>query len=662
MYQIEGNTVRINRRQWHEAGLSDTQLWNDSRNGKLRICGRGEDSCIEFDTDKIKYDRLKKLGLKISDDSKVSQERIFVDIDPDIRAFFDNYRKPNGQPLSLEEVLEHTNCASILKNIKEQKDSVENARKGFGVRKMPKGEMWRQMFELYTKSALEYNCRQFGNVRYFERVFKKYCKDGAKSLLSGKIGNDSTRVVSRRMENLFLALYRTTDKPFAEQVYEDYIAFVRGNVEIYDKETGEVFDPKEFRDKNGRPIEVSKTTVWNYLKKAINLTAIYEDRNGNFDYTDKMRPKNYRKRGQWTMSKITIDDVALSRRSVKGWVYKYQVTDVVSGYIFRPAYIIGKPTTETVKEALRNMFCQCLELGLPIGGQLDAEHHLIADMEWLGDVFPFVYFNPSAWSKRAEHTNKQLKYGVSKKNGHTRGRWYSRHEAYKSIRNKVKGDYLEPQYQPQTIVADDLSDIDEYNNQLHPQQKIYPGMTRRDVLLRFANPNIISAPRWRLYRYVGNMDYCTIYNNDYVKAANGEFELIDFESLKQLKPNNYKVEAYWLPEEDGSVEQVYLYQGDTYIGEAVNRRQYRYNENTIEQTDEDRANMLHQQKRAARFDKMIRDRRAEIGKVGKIKSETNTYISNIEADIVESEQPKGYEVTEEWTEDINYGSIAIEQL
>ena len=187
-------------------------------------------------------------------------------------------------------------------------------------------------------------------------------------------------------------------------------------------------------------------------------------------------------------------------------------------------------------------------------------------------------------------------------------------------------------------------------------------MTRRDVLLRFANPNIVSAPRWRLYRYVGNMDYCTIYNNDYVKAANGEFELIDFESLKLLKPNNYKVEAYWLPEVDGSVEQVYLYQGDTYIGEAVNRRQYRYNENTIEQTDEDRANMLHQQKRAAKFDKMIRDRQAEIGKVGKIKAETNTYISNIEADIVESEQPKGYEVTEGWTEDINYGSIAIEQL
>ena len=138
MYQVEGNVVRVSRRAWEQAGLTNTQLWNDSRSGKLRICGRGEDSAIEFDTDKIKYDRLKKLGLKISDDSKVSQEKIFVEIDPDVRDFFDTYRKPNGQPLSLEDVLEHTSCASILKSLKEQKDNVESNRKGFGVRKVPK--------------------------------------------------------------------------------------------------------------------------------------------------------------------------------------------------------------------------------------------------------------------------------------------------------------------------------------------------------------------------------------------------------------------------------------------------------------------------------------------------------------------------------------------
>lgn len=167
MYQVEGNVVRVSRSAWEQAGLSDTQLWNDSRSGKLRICGRGQNSLIEFDADNIKYDRLKKLGLRLNGD-KVRQERILVDIDPDTKAFFDKYRKPNGQPLSLEEVLEHTSCASILKSLKEQKDDVESNRKGFGVRKMPKGEMWRQMFELYTKAAMEYNCRQFGNIRYLQ--------------------------------------------------------------------------------------------------------------------------------------------------------------------------------------------------------------------------------------------------------------------------------------------------------------------------------------------------------------------------------------------------------------------------------------------------------------------------------------------------------------
>lgn len=72
--------------------------------------------------------------------------------------------------------------------------------------------------------------------------------------------------------------------------------------------------------------------------------------------------------------------------------------------------------------------------------------------------------------------------------------------------------------------------------------------------------------------------------------------------------------------------------------------------------------MLHQQKRAARFDKMIRDRKSEIGKVGKIKATTSTYIANIETDIVESEQPKGYEVTAEMDNSIDYARMAMESL
>jgi hypothetical protein len=481
--------------------------------------------------------------------------------------------------------------------------------------------------------------------------------------LSGKIGNDNTRVVSHSMENLFLSLYRKSDKPFIEHIYNDYIDFVNRKIEYYDKTTGEVFIPENFRYKDGKPIEVSKATVWNYLKDVVNFTSIYADRNGNFDYMNTMRPKNYRKAGQFSLSKVSMDDVALSRKSVRGWIYKYIAVDVVSGYIFRPCYIVGKPNISTINETLRNMFIEIMELGLPIPGQLDVEHHLISDMDWLKEVFPFIYFNPTAWSKRAEHTNKQFKYGIQKQNKHTNMRWYGKIEAYKSVRNKVSGDYIEPQYQPQTIIADDLADIEKYNNSLHPKQKTYPGMTRKDVLVACANKELPIAEKYMIYKYLGNSDNCTIYNNDYVKAAHCEFELSDFNCLKQLKPNNWNVTAYWLPQEDGKVEKVYLYQDDTYIGEATNRAEKRYNENIVEQTEQDKENMLHQAKRAAKFDKFIKERRQEIGKTDAYISENAVFASEEIKDLIiaENEQPKGYEVDAEWAED-NYEEMALATL
>jgi hypothetical protein len=55
------------------------------------------------------------------------------------------------------------------------------------------------------------------------------------------------------------------------------------------------------------------------------------------------------------------------------------------------------------------------------------------------------------------------------------------------------------------------------------------------------------------------------------------------------------------------VEKVYLYQGDTYIGEAFNSKQVEYNEFAYERTEEDKAKMLEQHKRGAKWDKMMKE-------------------------------------------------------
>jgi hypothetical protein len=507
--------------------------------------------------------------------------------------------------------------------------------------------------------SAEYRFVAFSNPRALERAFKEYLKEGCKSIIHKNLGNDAARKVSRSMEKLFVSLWRMNNKPFADDVHALYIEFVNGEKELYDGETGEVFKPEDFSHK-GRPLTVSCSTVWGYLKDVVNTTSVYADRNGNFDYVNSLRPKNHRHTGQYSLSKVTMDDRDMSRKSVRGWIHSYISVDVVSGYWFRPAYSLKKDR-DLVYEAFRNMFCELEELGLPTPGELEVEHFLMKDIEWLQEVFPFVRFCTSPTEKRAEHAIRAMKYGVSRKNNHSRGRWYAKHEAYRSIRNKVSGDFTEPEYQPETILQDDLSDVEEHNSELHPLQNTYPGMTRRDVFIKNYNPELKPVEKWRLYRYIGNVDETTIRNNDYVKAANGEYELTDFECLKRLKPNSYQVKAYWLPSPDGHVERVYLYQDDSFIGEATERRQYSYNECSVERTEADGAKMLHQYKRAAKFDKFVKTERADIPKVGVQKATVSREIAQVEVAVI-ADMPAVEENDYEDITNCDFSKLAVETM
>lgn len=662
MYQSINDTIAITVNDWIETGLTKYQFENDSKRGFLEIVRRGINGNTLIDVKSIKRpERLMAIESVFGKIDEKNHTSIFkVEIDAEARAFFINYYSDHGFASDVEQKIEeYTNQASILNGLKSGLEKQLAARAKAGKR-LKMGEFWRDAADWYLEQIEEYPCKAIGNPRSLERVFKKYCNEGYASLIHGNDGNDSARLVSAKMERLIIAIWRTHDKPFHTVVHERYLEFVAGTRLIHDKKTGEEFNPEEFRHK-GRALEISKATVWNYLKDHINETAAYADRNGNFDYMNKKRPKQKRKLGQYSLSKISMDDVALSRKSNRGWVYKYIAVDVLSGYWFRPAYVIGKPTLDTVYETFRNMFCELQELGLPQPGEVEVEHALMKHIDWLTDAFKYVRFAKSSTDKRAEHKIREFKYGVSKKNGHTRGRWYASHEAYKSIRNKVEGDFIEPEYQPQTIIADDLADIEQHNNELHPLQKTYPGMTRKEVLIKHMNPNLKPIEPWYLYRFIGNETETSVYNNDYCPVQQMEFWLRDYEMLKRLKPNNRKVMAYWLPEADGSIDKVYLYQDDNYIGEAYNSTNYQYNEFAIERTDDDKDSMLHQNKRNAKFDKMIKDHREDIPTVGYEMPEQQKERAKITPEIVETAQPKNYD-NDDGLEETDWAARAVDNL
>lgn len=652
MYQyIDGNCA-ISVNDWCAAGLTYAQFKNDSKRGYLKIAQRGLNGETLIWVDSIRRpDRLRMIELVYGKAQTTNTDIYALEMDVHARQFYTNYIKEDGTPLDQEQINEYVKKASLFSTMSRGLKSQIVARSKSGS-KMVMKQWYQTMLMWYTQQCTNENSIAFGltpytNTRSFERAFKGYLSGSYGALIHQGCGNDNARKVCKELENLLLALYRTEDKPFASRVLELYNDFVSGKKELYDKKSGEVFRPKDFVKAGSE--ELSEATVWNYLKKVYNNTAIYADRNGRFEYANRLRPKNYRSHGAYALSKISMDDVALSRKAYGNkWVYKYIAVDVVSQYYFRPAYVVGKPTEQTVYESFRNMFCELQLLGLPMPGELEVEHHIMSNFVWLNDAFQFVRFCESPTEKRAEHAIRRLKYGVAKEMGQTRGRWYAKAEAYREVRFKIKGDYPEPEYDPNRLVADDLAAIEAHNNELHPDQKSFPGMTRKEVLMQRYNPELKPIDASYLYRYIGNMTETSIRNNDYCQVNNQHFELKDYASLRRLKPNNNRVTAYWLPDDKEEVTRVYLYQGDTYIGEAENRERYAYNECAAERTDEDRDKMLHQAKRAAKFDKMIKERRQEIPRVGKMAAVTARAIAEVPVEIVleEHEQPQNYEQDE----------------
>ena len=88
--------------------------------------------------------------------------------------------------------------------------------------------------------------------------------------------------------------------------------------------------------------------------------------------------------------------------------------------------------------------------------------------------------------------------------------------------------------------------------------------------------------------------------------------LSDTSVLERLKPNDYKVTAYYMPDGEGKPTEVYIFQGDKYI-DTVEKVET-YNRVMAEQTDEDVVKYIEQRKKIAKFGKYVREH--EIERVG----------------------------------------------
>ena len=496
---------------------------------------------------------------------------------------------------------------------------------------------WDMMAEAIDVLKQEYGHTLPTSTLRFRKKVAEFKKKGYACLISGKFGNQSARKVDHRTERLILGLAVLPNKPFNSNVHDMYLSFVCGELEVYDPETGELFCPDDFTLKNGEPKTLSEGTINNVLNAPKNKLMVEHALSTYTTFVHEQMPHMHRHSGRFSLSQITMDDVDLTRKlkDTKQRVHAYYAYDVVSQCVLGASY--GRKKDENlVVDCFRDMFRTIARHGWGIPAGIEVENHLMSQYRdgflRAGEVFPFVHFcaPQNSQEKYAEPLNGAKKRSIIHKNHMGIGRFYGKgkwRQEYKKVSDEWNDTYEDREYFTwEELVADDRADSAEWNNTLHPDQKRYPGMTRWQVLVANVNPTLLPYDARMLARHIGEAVETSIRRNSTVRVAHEDWWLSNTAALERLAPNNYKVTAYYLPDEEGGPTDVYLYQGDRYIDKV--ERVETFNRVMAEQTDEDVVKFIEQQKKVAGFRKYVTDN--AIRRVGVMKTKVELTIEDEE--------------------------------
>ncbi|MDE7355848.1 MAG: hypothetical protein K2N21_03645 [Rikenellaceae bacterium] len=577
------------------------------------------------------------------------------EFDNEARAALSDFVLEDGSLLKPEKVIEYATNASVINAIVKLMNSTSELRKSKGDRRL----QWEDMAEVVALYKQEYHHTLPTSTLRLRRKVADYMKRGVVSLISGKVANQNARKVNHKIERLLLSLDSLPTRPFNTTVAQMYRQFLCGEIEVYDLQTGELLAPSDYFDKNGDPIDLSDRIISRHLTTVGNKTLRAKGHDTQYDFNNRYAPHHFRRSPTMSFSKISLDDRDLPRKIHGGSRVKaYYAYDVASGCVIGYAHRRDKDTRLFV-DCLRSMFRTIEQNGWMCPAEIEVENHLtnqFADtLLQAGAVFPFVrWCNPAnSQEKRAEHFNRSKKYQIEKLSQVGIGRWYSKLEANRPRVEKVYDEknntYKEKTYSYDELVADDIRAIYEYNHMMHPNQAMYPGMTRWDVLTECQNPNLQPLNKALLYRYIGDSIKTTIRRNMYCSVAGDKFMLPSPEVLERLQDE--QVTAYYIANGDGKITEAYIYQDDRFITKV--EPVVRYNESRAEQTQEDIEAFEAQVKYAARFRSIIK--RNKIRKVG--------IMPNIDPDPeIEVVSPTIQEITTPATDVIDYRQLAQQNL
>ena len=613
-----GNRLCISARELVDGGVMTQSNYKQMANrGRFDVVRRGGGSSNNYAlvaVDSLPESYREKVEELFPGGDKVRLAgwvRSNYEVDPMANAFF--YSKEQvGFELPPEKIREYVTNASVLNCCIRLYERASTSQKLMGGK-----YNWDMM-----AAAIESLRDQFGHTLpastlRFRKKVAEYKREGYSCLISGKFGNQSARKVDHKTERLILGIAILPNKPYNSSVWEMYNSFVCGDLEVYDPETGELFNPDDFTDKNGEPLVLSEATISNYLNKPKNRVLIEHALMSFTTFMHEQMPHVHRHAPEFSFSKISFDDRDLPRKlkDTKIRPKVYYAYDVTSQCVVGFSYNRNK-NVDLVVDCFRSMFRLIERRGWGCPAQVEVENHLMS--QWkdsflkAGVLFPFVRFCApmNSQEKYAEPLNGAKKRSIEHKNHLGIGRFYAKNRAYRTESKKVfdalNDTYEDKQYYSwDELIADDMRDVLEFNNSPHPNQKKYPGMTRWEVLEANMNPTLQPIDKSVLARFIGEHVKTSIRRNSYCRVAYTDWWLSGTEVIEKLAPNNWEVDAYYLTTEEGEITDVYIYQNDMLVDKLQNVGTF--NTAEAEQTDEDRAIFVEQQKKIAGFNGYIQN-------------------------------------------------------
>ena len=432
--EYHDNRLCISMRELVDGGVMTVSNYKQlSARGRIDVVRRGGGSAKNYALIAVSslpdayQSKLKELYPNPSLEVLLAWLDANYEVDQAAVAYFNDWRNQCGHDHATDaHVKEYVTNASVLNACIKLYDNAKAIQKTMG-RKYD----WSMMSQAVEGYRMKTGHTLPASMLRFRKKVNEYQRDGYQCLISRKFGNQTSRKVDHRTMRLIWSIAVLPNKPFNTNVWEMYNSFVCGELDVCDPESGELFDPNEWTDKNGDPRSLSESTITNYLNRPDARLFIAKHQDSYTTFMHEQMPHVHRHAPEFSFSKISFDDRDLPRKlkDSKARPKAYYAYDVASQCVVGYAYNRNK-NVDLVADCFRSMFRLIESKGWGCPAQVEVENHLMS--QWKGSflkagvLFPFVRFCApmNSQEKYAEPMNGAKKRRVEHRNHLGIGRFY----------------------------------------------------------------------------------------------------------------------------------------------------------------------------------------------------------------------------------------------